>query len=274
MNENNKIQGGYIITPRKFFQSNFWTEKRKFSHAEALQDLIQMASWEEKVYVPSIYNQIKLRRGEFATSYRQLAAKWKWGVASVKRFLDYLQKDFTIEFKSGTGGGLQKRKDLSTIFVINYDLYQDINNYDGIGMERERNTDGTLTERERNKTKEIKRNEKEMIKKESGDPPQIKYKSSFIEFWNEYPRKDGKFKASEIWTNKKLDSLKEEIIKGVKKAKGSDQWLEDDGKFIPHAATYLNQRRWEDQVEAIEKDNENETYRQKFYQENGYYPKK
>ena len=161
MNEiiNNKIQGGYIITPRKFFQSPFWLERRKFSHAEALQDLIQMASWEEKVYVPSIYNQIKLRRGEFATSYRQLSKRWKWGITSVKRFLDYLQNSFTIKFKSGTGGGTMKEKQLSTIFIVNYDLYQDTLIYEITKKEQKEdhraNTARTGEEQQRNKTNKM-----------------------------------------------------------------------------------------------------------------------
>jgi hypothetical protein len=29
----------------------------------------------------------------------------------------------------------------------------------------------------------------------------------------------------------------------------SEQWRRDDGRFIPHPATWLNQRRWEDEAE-------------------------
>jgi hypothetical protein len=28
----------------------------------------------------------------------------------------------------------------------------------------------------------------------------------------------------------------------------SEQWRRDDGRFIPHPATWLNQRRWEDEA--------------------------
>jgi hypothetical protein len=29
----------------------------------------------------------------------------------------------------------------------------------------------------------------------------------------------------------------------------SEQWRRDDGRYIPHPATWLNQRRWEDEAE-------------------------
>ena len=29
------------------------------------------------------------------------------------------------------------------------------------------------------------------------------------------------------------------------------QWIKDGGNFIPHAATWLNQQRWEDELEVI-----------------------
>lgn len=70
----------------------------------------------------------------------------------------------------------------------------------------------------------------------------------FDAFWDAYPRKDSKsasLKAfSKIAPNEQLFS---EILAGLKRAETSEQWTKDDGKFIPHASTWLNQRRWEDQ---------------------------
>ena len=73
----------------------------------------------------------------------------------------------------------------------------------------------------------------------------------FDEFWNEYPKKKAKAKAKQTWESKKLDKEKKDILKGLKKYKQSQEWKEKKGKFIPYPTTFLNQRRWEDEVEII-----------------------
>jgi len=32
----------------------------------------------------------------------------------------------------------------------------------------------------------------------------------------------------------------------------SEQWTKDNGQYIPHAATWLNGRRWEDELKGQE----------------------
>lgn len=69
--------------------------------------------------------------------------------------------------------------------------------------------------------------------------------SGFVEFWNAYPRKVGKGDALKAWGKLKPDiSL---VVKALKWQKVCDDWLRDGGRFIPHPATYLNARRWEDE---------------------------
>lgn len=73
---------------------------------------------------------------------------------------------------------------------------------------------------------------------------QISY--DFQEFWEQYPRKVGKFNARKAWA--KLDS-KERLsaIKGLKLWCQTVQWQSSGGMYIPYASTFLNQRRWEDE---------------------------
>ena len=42
-----------------------------------------------------------------------------------------------------------------------------------------------------------------------------------------------------------------ELIATVERARFSEQWTKDGGSFIPHPATWLNQRRWEDEEPEI-----------------------
>ena len=107
---------------------------------------------------------------------------------------------------------------------------------------------------------------------DNGDPSKVKiskekrtkdtYSSEFELFWNEYPRKVGKTNAYKSWDKQNLDSLSEKIIKKVKEYKNNQQWQKENGQFIPHPTTWLNQGRWEDEVQIDIKDNENDGYRQ------------
>ena len=67
----------------------------------------------------------------------------------------------------------------------------------------------------------------------------------FDAFWSIYPRKETKAKAQQIWLSKNCDAHIERILQHVEDMKSTRQWQEG---FIPHASTYLNQRRWEDTV--------------------------
>ena len=72
----------------------------------------------------------------------------------------------------------------------------------------------------------------------------------FREFWAAYPRKVGKWAAWKAWRKLKITAeLKATILAAVKAHKESDPWTKDDGKFIPHPGTWLNNRRWEDEMQ-------------------------
>lgn len=69
----------------------------------------------------------------------------------------------------------------------------------------------------------------------------------FEKFWSVYPRKDAKVQAEKAFVKLAPDeSVLDEIIAGVTRALASEQWRKDDGKFIPYASTWLNQKRWQD----------------------------
>lgn len=73
----------------------------------------------------------------------------------------------------------------------------------------------------------------------------------FTEFWEEYPRKTAKEAALKAWNKLAPDpDLLTEILVAVARQKKSDQWR--DEKFIPHAATWLNQKRWKDEFSIRE----------------------
>ena len=75
-------------------------------------------------------------------------------------------------------------------------------------------------------------------------------KENFEEFWKEYPRKVNKFKTEE-WFKK--NNPNEEtfnlILNKLKQMKKTDSWKKENGKYIPYPTTWLNQKRWEDELD-------------------------
>jgi len=72
------------------------------------------------------------------------------------------------------------------------------------------------------------------------------YPSSFIKFWNEYPRKVGKSEAYKAWKKAKPDTgLLALMLQALETQKTTEQWKEG---IIPNPSTWLNQKRWEDEV--------------------------
>jgi len=71
----------------------------------------------------------------------------------------------------------------------------------------------------------------------------------FDDFWAAYPKKVAKATAkSAFLKHKPTLELVEKMIAGIEKYKKTDQWTRDGGQYIPHAATWLNQKRWEDEI--------------------------
>lgn len=71
----------------------------------------------------------------------------------------------------------------------------------------------------------------------------------FALFWQEYPRKAAKAAALKAW--QKLNpspELVERILAHVRDHKRSQDWIKDGGQFVPYPATFLNGRRWEDDI--------------------------
>ena len=74
----------------------------------------------------------------------------------------------------------------------------------------------------------------------------------FAAFWKAYPRGENKQGAIRAWDNlKPSPELLDQMSIGLARALQSDDWKRGYG--IPHASTWLNNRRWEDQPKAAPK---------------------
>lgn len=69
----------------------------------------------------------------------------------------------------------------------------------------------------------------------------------FSRFWEKYPKKRGKGAAERAWSKIKPDEmLFQVILAALDHQRGSPDWIKAGGRFVPNPATWLNERRWED----------------------------
>lgn len=84
--------------------------------------------------------------------------------------------------------------------------------------------------------------EVEVEKKKSNVTKIVKTPGDFDLFWSEYPNKSGRAQALKAWV--KIKPNLKTVVDALSWQKESRQWK---GGFIPMAATYINNARWEDE---------------------------
>ena len=222
-----KINGGATIWARKTIDSIIFYDKP--------------ADWFKIWFF--IVNQVnhkeyrKWGKGQGFMTYSQIMEKTKTTKNQVDMCLRFLKKEQMLTTHKTTRG--------MNVEVLNYQLYQDLNNYKN-DTENE-----TETKPKRNRNDTINKNDKNdnNDKKERGSSVSFEYSKSFLSFWEVYPRKVGKGEAFKVWKKVKLPALTS-IVEAVEAQIKSSQWKKENGRFIPNPATWLNQRRWEDEVEV------------------------
>lgn len=113
MNKNN----GWIKVYRNSFNEELF--KDRYCKKMAWIEIIQSATYEDKT-VEILNRSINLKRGETTVSINRLSKRWQWHRNTVKKFLDELQNNKMIEYKT-----IDK---VTTIIKIeNYNDYQGIN---------------------------------------------------------------------------------------------------------------------------------------------------
>lgn len=80
-------------------------------------------------------------------------------------------------------------------------------------------------------------------------PKKTEYTKDFLDWWTRYPRKVGKQAAFRSFQRQRsnMPSIMEMLEKLALQA-STQQWQRDGGQFIPHPVTYLNQGRWDDEI--------------------------
>ncbi len=158
---------GYLGLFRKFFDHEFWKEKRKFSKAEAWIDLMRSARYgENPERLFDKRGEYTLEHGDIYISLRYLGERWQWSKNKVRHFLDTLERLESISVK--------KRDSHRTIIhVTNLKAYtewiqgkRDKKDSEGTVKGQSRDSEGT-------KKKKVKKVKKVKVKGIATDSPCI-----------------------------------------------------------------------------------------------------
>ena len=73
----------------------------------------------------------------------------------------------------------------------------------------------------------------------------------FERFWKAYPKKKAKDKA-ESWFKRRKPTIElvDIMIEAIQKFMKTEDWIKENGKFIPYPATWLNGGRWKDEIDS------------------------
>lgn len=184
-----------------------------------------------------------IKRGQFISSYGKIAQELKLGVQNVRTSINKLKL---------TGELTSKGTNKYTVFtVLKYDEYQETNKQN---TNNQQTTNKQLTTNNNNNNNNNENNISTERKKFL-----LKIKKAFDVFWTEYPKKKSKRQAEQSFEKIFMElinrpdeapNLLKRIITSVKEHIMTEQWQEF--QYIPLPSTWLNQRRWEDEIDKDE----------------------
>ena len=256
---------GYIKLYRQLLDNPLWDDK-PFSRGQAWVDLMLRANHAEgKMLCGS--RMVSIPRGSLITSEASLMERWGWSKTKVRGFLKLLESERMIDRNAD--------RNKTTISLRNYSDFQTLQTTKEPQKDREKTAEEP--QKNLNKNDKNKKNDKAAppisspedaageestassgegltVEKaggaaETADHPMTRMDDSFTRFWDAYPRKVAKQEAAKAWSKIKVDeALQGRILAALDAQKKSDQWTRENGKYIPHPATWLRGRRWEDEI--------------------------
>lgn len=199
-------QQGWISIHRKIIDNWVWDDK-PFSKGQAWIDLLLMANHQDKkiLFNGSL---LEVKSGERITSLKQLSSQWGWSTTKTKRFLEMLQDDGMITYKSDAK---------KTVYnIVNYNDYQD--------LEKTKNNAEVKQKKNRSKT-EVK--QKKTNNNDNNDNNELimidkMQEEEFIEKWN----RNFNQQINQSHLNQSINRLSnysfDEILKTLDRATNSD----------------------------------------------------
>jgi hypothetical protein len=208
--------------------TNHWlyTENRVFSKYEAWLDILITVNYSDaKVLIKGKLYDVK--RGQSILSMESWAKRWNWDKSKVRRFMELLQNDAMIVLKTDNT--------TTHLTVCKYESYQDERHADKPQTKRKRNADEYQTtpiEEEEEEIKEEKEEEKIDI--------------LFEQLWTLYTKKGNRKDSLSAFSKLKKNEI--ELVKQHLPIYIKHHIDNDKMKFLPHFSTYLNGKRFNDNL--------------------------
>jgi len=253
------MDNGWIKIHRKTLDWEWWEDDNIF---RVFMYCLLRANFEDKKW-----RGIVIKRGEFITSRENISQALsgkdsKVSVQQVRTALNKLKLTGELTIKTTNRYSLIKVNNYYEYQVVNQQVNSQVTSKQPTDnqqvtidkkLKKEKNIknthtghspDGSLGEKDFNTSlvdEKTKQKRKSSAKKK-------KDLEDFDKFWIVYPRKAGKGGARKAFAKALSKTTADILISAVEKQKYQEQWTKDDGTYIPHPATWLNQECWEDEV--------------------------
>lgn len=226
--------GGFITLYRKMLE---WEWYKTGNTKDLFIHLLFKAN-----FVDTRYKGIEIKRGQVLTSLPTLATELGISIQQTRTALEHLKSTGEITDNANPH--------YRVITVVKYDDYQmstdkPTDNQQTTNRQGHRQpTDNQQTDQQHNNNINNDNNGNNVNKGTIET-----YAGGFDVFWNEYPKKVDKQNALKAWKKLKPDeAMLDKIISAIRSWKDSEQWNKENGQYIPYPATWLNKRRWEDDL--------------------------
>jgi hypothetical protein len=226
------IKGGYYLKARCIQDAEIATAP---PHVREIWDwLLKETNHAEAKVTDTI-----IMRGQCIRSYKEIQEGLHWMIGWRK--CTYSKTDCETAMKWLTKREMitiQKTTRGMIVTICKYDYYQNPAHYENHNEADKRTTRKPQSRHTINKNEKNKENENSY--------------SQFEIFWNEYPKKVAKQDAIKAWNKIQFsDGLFELIINKVKLFRETPDWKKENGQFVPMPATWLNGKRWQDEIPNI-----------------------
>lgn len=168
------------------------------------------------------FQEVQLEAGQFIFGLRKASEESFLSIQTIRTCLDTLKRWGNITLKS--------TNKFSVISIINWESYQCADFENNKPLTNKQQTTNNIQEHKEQKNK---------------------YScAQFDLFYKSYPKKRARRDAERAWSKLNPDeSLFQSIMTALEKQKATQDWKKDGGQFIPLPATWINGRRWEDEIQ-------------------------
>lgn len=234
---------GYFKLYRELLNKPIWLNSSNEQRV-ILITLLAMANWKETEW--DYYGEkIKLNPGQFIASAPAIKERCNSSEITIMKIRTALERFEKLDFLTVSLTG-KSTKSGKLITIVNWRHYQSNEEEDNRQNNRQNNKE--ITDRQPTDNRHIKEEGKEY--KELKEDKE----KGFERFWELYPSKRKKPVARIAWMNMRVHSEGQYALinAAVERYKKTNQWQEENGRYIPDPDTFLQDERWTDEIKLSE----------------------